>query len=214
MPCSSVRPGWANPPSARPALPSGSSEPRLSRTAPAGCGRVVGSWERHPVRGHRPTARCIFSTILRMDEASRNRCGIADFGSLVHRAKDRPLSLGPMDCGREPVHADSVPNGAPRSRRSQRHRIRSSLLDSFIQLDGEAPTLQAQGLGSVQGVGQDARVPPGTWTEEAMQVANTMTAMMSKRVHHPPHLGSWTRPMEGPSMSSSTMCRPRLTSCG
>ena len=33
---------------------------------------------------------------------------------------------------------------------------------------------------------QDARVPPGTWTEEAMQLANTMekSAMMSKRVHH------------------------------
>ena len=108
MPCSSVRPGWANPhSSARPtpcflqaAL---SPRPFSHRTLPevwAGCSGLCGEERLCLVRGHRPTAGCCFSTNSQNGRGPQeNRCGTswtpAPFNCTGQ--KDRPI--GPRTHG-------------------------------------------------------------------------------------------------------------------
>lgn len=120
---------------------------------------------------------------------------IMDTGSLqLHRAEGSahwasdPWIVAAMNlcaCGQHPERCACD----PAEKRRHRRKISAPLLERFpIQLDmgGNDPSECPKAWEACKAWVQDARVPPGTWTEEAMQLANTMEkrAMMSKRVHH------------------------------
>ena len=183
-------------------LPSDKSEPKpfLAPHPAGGVGGLLGSWRRgEAVSGAWAQAD---RGLLFLDEfsewtrpARESLRHVMDTGSLhLHRAEGSahwasdPWIVAAMNlcaCGHHPERCVCD----PAEKRRHRRKVSAPLLERFpIQLDmggndvSECPKVWEACKAWVQ----DARVPPGTWTEEAMQLAKTMEkhAMMSKRVQH------------------------------
>ncbi|MGB1099627.1 MAG: ATP-binding protein [Flavobacteriales bacterium] len=181
-------------------LDSAQSKPFLAPHPAGGVGGLLGSWRRgEAVPGAWAQAD---RGVLFLDEfsewtrpARESLRHIMDTGSLhLHRAEGSahwasdPWIVAAMNlcaCGQHPERCACD----PAEKRRYRRKVSAPLLERFpIQLDmgGHDVAECPKPWDACKAWVQDARVPPDTWTEEAMRLAKTMEkhARMSKRVHH------------------------------
>ena len=181
-------------------LDSAQSKPFLAPHPAGGVGGLLGSWRRgEAVPGAWAQAD---RGVLFLDEfsewtrpARESLRHIMDTGSLhLHRAEGSahwasdPWIVAAMNlcaCGQHPERCACD----PAEKRRYRRKVSAPLLERFpIQLDmgGHDVAECPKPWDACKAWVQDARVPPDTWTEAAMQLAHTMEkhARMSKRVRH------------------------------
>ena len=183
-------------------LPSDSTQPKpfLAPHPAGGVGGLLGSWRRgEAVPGAWAQAD---RGMLFLDEftewprpARESLRHIMDTGSLhLHRAEGSahwasdPWIVAAMNlcaCGQHPERCACD----PAEKRRHRRKVSAPLLERFpIQLDlgGQDVSECPKAWDACKAWVQDARVPPDTWTEAAMQLAHTLEkhARMSKRVQH------------------------------
>ena len=212
-------------------LDSAQSKPFLAPHPAGGVGGLLGSWR----RGEAVPGAWVQADrgVLFLDEfsewtrpARESLRHIMDTGSLhLHRAEGSahwasdPWIVAAMNlcaCGQHPERCACD----PAEKRRYRRKVSAPLLERFpIQLDmgGHDVAECPKPWDACKAWVQDARVPPDTWTEEAMRLAKTMEkhARMSKPCTIT--FAGWRVDMpcgRAESVFSPTMCRPRLTSCG
>lgn len=181
-------------------LDSAQSKPFLAPHPAGGVGGLLGSWR----RGEAVPGAWVQADrgVLFLDEfsewtrpARESLRHIMDTGSLhLHRAEGSahwasdPWIVAAMNlcaCGQHPERCACD----PAEKRRYRRKVSAPLLERFpIQLDmgGHDVAECLKPWDACKAWVQDARVPPDTWTEEAMRLAKTMEkhTRMSKRVHH------------------------------